>query len=170
VRDENGEMLADSYNILNSWKNYHFQLLNVSDVRQIEIHTAEPLGSDSSPSEVETAISKLKKYKSLGSDQILAKLIQAGGGTLWSEIHKLVNFIWNKKELPDQWKGSIIVPIYKKGNKTDCSNHCGISLLSTLYKILFNILPSKLSPYVDEIIEDHKCEFQHNRSTTGHIF
>jgi hypothetical protein len=45
VKDENGDLLADSYNILNRWKNY-FQLLNVyrvSDVRQIEIHTAEPL-------------------------------------------------------------------------------------------------------------------------------
>jgi hypothetical protein len=36
-----------------------------------------------------------------------------------SEIHKLVNSIWNKEELPEQWKESIIVPIYKKGDKTD---------------------------------------------------
>jgi hypothetical protein len=46
VNDENGDVLADSHNILNRWMNYFFQLLNVhsvSDVRQIEIHTAEPL-------------------------------------------------------------------------------------------------------------------------------
>jgi hypothetical protein len=39
-------MLADAHNILNRWKNYFSRLLNVhrvSDVRQIEIHTAEPL-------------------------------------------------------------------------------------------------------------------------------
>jgi hypothetical protein len=53
----------------------------------------------------------LKKYKSPGSDQIPAELIQAGGETLQSEIHKLSNCIWSKEELPDQWKESIIVPI-----------------------------------------------------------
>jgi hypothetical protein len=72
-----------------------------------------------------------------------------GGETLRSEIHKLINSIWNKEELPDHWKESIIVPIYKKGDKTDCSNYCKISLLSTSYKILSHILLSRLSPYVD---------------------
>jgi hypothetical protein len=46
VKDENGDLLADSHIILNMWKNYYPQLLNVhraNDVRQIEIHTAEPL-------------------------------------------------------------------------------------------------------------------------------
>jgi hypothetical protein len=71
------------------------------------------------------------------SCQILAELIQAGGEILWSEI-KLINSIWNKEELPDQWKESTILQIHKKGNKTVCSNYHGISLLSTSYKILSN--------------------------------
>jgi hypothetical protein len=61
----------------------------------------------------------LKKYKSPGSEQIPAELIQTGGETLWSEHRKHINSIWNKEELPDQWKESIIVPIHKKGTKTD---------------------------------------------------
>jgi hypothetical protein len=67
--------------------------------------------------------------------QIPAELIQAGGETLRSEIHKLINSIWNKEELPEQCKESILVPAHKKGDKTDCSNYRGISLLSTSYKI-----------------------------------
>jgi hypothetical protein len=86
--------------------------------------------SELSPFEVEIAIEKLKRYKSPGSDHIPAELIQAGGGTLYLEIHKLINSIWNKEELPDQWK-SIIVPIHKNGDKTDCSDYRGMSLLST---------------------------------------
>jgi sorting nexin-29 len=62
------------------------------------------------------------------------------------------------------------MPIYKKGDKMDCSNYRGISLLSTSYKILSNILLSRLAPYVDEIIGDHQCEFRRNRSTTDQIF
>jgi hypothetical protein len=50
-----------------------------SDVRQIEIHTAESLIPDPSPFEVEIAIAKLNRYKPPGSDQIPAELIQAGG-------------------------------------------------------------------------------------------
>jgi hypothetical protein len=65
---------------------------------------------------------------------------------LLSSIHKLINSIWNKEQLPDQWKESIIVPIHKKGDNTDCNNYRGVSLLSTSYKILSNILLSMLSP------------------------
>jgi hypothetical protein len=95
VQDENGVLLADSHNILNRWKNYFSQLLNVhivSDVSQIE-HMAEPLVPGSSYLEVSIAIAELKKYKSPGSDQILAELIQAGGEILLSQIHKLSNFV-----------------------------------------------------------------------------
>jgi hypothetical protein len=84
---------------------------------------------------VESAIAEFKKYKSPGSDQNLA-----GDETLWSEIHKLINSILNKGEFPDQWKESVIVPVHKKGDKSDCSNFCGISVLSTPYRILCNIL------------------------------
>jgi hypothetical protein len=54
--------------------------------------------------------------------------------------------------------------------KTYCSNYRGISLLSTSYRILSDILLSRLTPYADEIIGDHKCGFKHNRSVTDQIF
>jgi len=77
------------------------------------------------------AIEMLKRYKSPGIDQISAELFKAGGRMFRSETHKFINSIWNKEELPEEWKESIIVPIYKKGNTTDCSNYSGISRLST---------------------------------------
>jgi hypothetical protein len=80
----------------------------ISDVRQIEIHTDEPLVPDPNPFEVEIAIAKFKKYKSPGSDQIPAELIQARGETLRSKIHKSINSIWNKEKLPDPWKESVL--------------------------------------------------------------
>jgi hypothetical protein len=61
-----------------------------------------------------------------GSDEIPTELIQAGGEMLLSKIHKLINPIWNKEELPDLFKDSIIVPIHKKSDKTDSSNYRGI--------------------------------------------
>jgi mannosyltransferase OCH1-like enzyme len=63
--------------------------------------------------EVEMATEKLKGCKSPGSDQIPAKSIKVGGRTIHSEIHKLITYVWNKEELPEEWKESIIVPIYE---------------------------------------------------------
>jgi hypothetical protein len=39
-------------------------------------------------------------------------------------IDIIMNFVWNREELPDQWKGSIILPFYEKGDKIGCSNYC----------------------------------------------
>jgi hypothetical protein len=59
---------------------------------------------------------------------------------------------------------SFILTIHKKGDKTDCSNYRSTSLLSTTYNILSNVLLSRLTPYVEEIIGDHHCGFRHNKS------
>jgi hypothetical protein len=165
IKNENGNLIADPQNVLNRWKNFFTQMLNVHeihDVRQMDIHTAEPLVPEPSLVEVNIAIGKLERYKSPGTDNIPAELIKAGGETLYSEIHRLICCIWNKEELPQQWKESIIVPIYKKGDKTDCNDYRGISLLSTAYKILSSILLARLTPHVNEITGDHKCGFRRN--------
>ena len=81
------------------------------------------------------AIEELKSHKSPDIDQIPAELIKAVGGTIRPELHKLIISIWNKKELPEEWKESIILLVYKKGNKTYCSNYRGISPLPNTYKI-----------------------------------
>jgi hypothetical protein len=90
--------------------------------------------------EDETDIEKLTWYNAPGNGQILAELIQAGGDVLlYREIYKLVNSVWNKEELPQQWKECIFVLIYKNGDKTKNSDFRGISLLPTTYKILFSL-------------------------------
>jgi hypothetical protein len=94
-----------------------------SDISNIEAHAAEQLVPGPSRLDVEIAIAKLKKYISPGSDQISAELIQAGGKILLSESHKLIDYVWNKEELPDQWKESIIVPVHKNRDETKCSNY-----------------------------------------------
>ena len=102
-------------------------------IRQTEINTAEPLVPKPSASDLEFAVEKLKIHKSTGIDQIPLELIKAGGRTIRCAIHKLSISIWNKEKLPEEWKESNILPINKKGDKTDCTNYRGISLLSTTY-------------------------------------
>jgi hypothetical protein len=94
VKHENGDLISDSHNILNAYKNFA-QLMNVhytSDVWQIEAHTAEQLV----PASVIWRLKmhcKVEKYKSPGSGQIQAELIQVEGETSVSVFHKHINSI-----------------------------------------------------------------------------
>jgi hypothetical protein len=84
---------------------------------------------------VKIAAAKFKKYKSPSSDQILAELLQAGGKTLLRFINSLIPF-GIVKNFQIRWKESIILPVSKKSDKTDCNNCHGISLVSTSYRML----------------------------------
>ena len=79
----------------------------VSDVGQSGIHTAELPVPEPSAFEVEMATDKIQRHISAGIDQIPAELIKAGGRTIRSEVHKLINSIWNKEELLEEWKERI---------------------------------------------------------------
>jgi len=78
-REEKADLVIDSHSILARWRNCFSQLFNVhgvSDVRQKEIHTAEPLVPEPSAFKVEMAIEMLKRHKSTGVDEIPAELIK----------------------------------------------------------------------------------------------
>jgi hypothetical protein len=108
VKDEQGDLFVDSHSVLARWKNYFSQMLNVhgvNEVRQTEIHTAEPLVPQPSAFVVKLAIEKLTGYKSPGIDQIPSELIKAGGKTILCETHKLIISIWNKEELYNEVEG-----------------------------------------------------------------
>jgi len=88
----------------------------------------------------------------LGSKWTSAVVLEAQHWLLlWCEIHKFIISNWGKEELPEVWKELIILPIYKKGDKTDCSNYRGMSLSPTTYKIFSNILLPRLTPHAEEI-------------------
>ena len=120
VRDETGDLVTGFHSILSRWGNHFSQLLNIhgiKDVRQREIQTAESPVPEPSAYEDELANEKLKSHKSPGICGIPAEPIKARGRTIRSEINKLINSIWNKEELPEEWKESVVLPICKKGDK-----------------------------------------------------
>ena len=87
-----------------------------------------------------------KRLNSSGIDHIPTILIKVGGRTLCYETNTLINSICLKQELPEQWKDSIIVHIYEMGNKTDCRNYIGISLLLSM-----------LTTYAEKNSGNHHC-------------
>jgi hypothetical protein len=126
----NCDLLADSHSSLNRWKKYFSQLLNahnVSDVRQIEVHTAEPLVPG--PSRLEVAIAELKKYKWTCSDEIPAELIQVGGETLLSAIQNSLILFGLRKNCLISGRSLLLYKFTKKDDKYDCNNFYEINLM-----------------------------------------
>jgi hypothetical protein len=74
------------------------------------------------------------------------------------------------KELPEKWKESISVPLFKKGHKTGCSNYKGLWRSLTTYKTLTYILLSTLIQYVQEIIVDRQRSFQRKSWINDFLF
>jgi hypothetical protein len=140
VKDENGDLLADSDIFFNRQKNCYSQLLSVC-IRQIELHTAEP-------SEVEIAIVNLKKCKLPGSDQIPAELIQAGGETILRFTNPLILYGLRKNCLISG-RSLLFYQSTKWMIKLTAQ-------LSSSYRIVSSIILSRLNPYVCEVTGDHQ--------------
>jgi hypothetical protein len=110
--------------------------------RQTETQTADPLVLASNFLTLKLLL-KSRKHNLRSLNQISVEEIQAGVHMRRSEIHKLTNSVLNKKELQQQWKESIIVPICKMGDKTECSNYGGTLLFPTIYTVTYNIILSR---------------------------
>jgi len=122
--------------------------------------------------EVTIAVSGLKNNKASGPDDIPAEVLKNGGHALLHRLHSFITWAWNSCQLPQQWKDANIVIIYKrKGDRTECGNSRGISLLSATGKVLAHVMLTRLlTRVVDIVVPESQCDFRRQRSTIDMIF
>ena len=83
--------------------------------------------------------------KASGGDGILAGLFQIlKDDAALKRLHSLCQEIWKTQQWPQDWKGSVLMPIPKKGNAKECSNYCTITLISQASKVMLKILQARL--------------------------
>ena len=70
---------------------------------------------------------------------------------------------------PQDWKGSVFIPIPKKGNAKECSNYCTIAVISQASKVMFKILQARLQQYVNCELPDVQAGFRKGRGTRDQI-
>ena len=68
--------------------------------------------------------------KASGGDRISAELFQILKDDAVKVLHSICQQIWKTQKWPQDWKGSVFIPIPKKGNAKECSNYHTIALIS----------------------------------------
>ena len=175
IRDKNGKTLMGKEEINARWTEYCSELYSETDIIGAEDYIKEleriappphdDVGDNILRHEVETAIQKLKRNKSPGEDGITAEMVKAGGDVLVQEIHSLCKQAWEEGRVPNEWLKSVLIPIPKKGNVTECKNYRTISLLSHIGKIFMIVLQRKLDAQLEPHMSDEQAGFRKDRNT-----
>ena len=120
---------------------------------------------ETDPEEINQLISELNEKTAVQKDDIAIKYYKIAKSVTSSIISKIINKCRSQGSFPDCLKNAQVIPVYKKGSKTNCSNYCSISLLPPLSKI------KKLSlDYITilkkQLLSDCQFEFRPNYSTS----
>ena len=164
--------LTNENDILLRWREYFEDLLNPVKASTRDTHKVTHLGEDEvfTAAEVATAIKGIKSGKAAGEDEIRPEMLKAltGEGILW--LTRVCQVVWKFGKTPRDWQTGAIIPIFKKGDRKQCTNYRGISLLSLPGKVYAKCLERKCREIVKSKLEDGQCGFRPSRSTTDQIF
>ena len=117
---------------------------------------------------VAAAIRGLKSGKAAGENEIRLEMLKALNGEGW--LTRVCQVAWKLGKTPKDRQTGMIIPKYKKGDREECSNYRGISLLNIPGKVHAKCLEKKCREIVESELKDGQCGFRPGRSTTEQIF
>ena len=179
LKTTSGETLTDLQAQLNRWVE-HYQSLYANEVHALDdaiklVVPSQPimyeLDYPVSLEEVNKAIHGLKSNKSPGADGIPPEVLKSGGLPMIKEVHRLITTCWSERCIPQDLKDANIITLYKnKGDRSDCNNYHGISLLSLVGKTLARVLLPRLQKLANRILPESQCGFRPSCSTIDMVF
>ena len=105
--------------------------------------------------EVKWALESITMNKASGGDGIPVELFQILKDDAVKVLHSICQQMWKTQQWPQDWKGSVFIPIPKKGNPKECSNYCTIALIShASFKVMLKILQARLQQYMNHELPD----------------
>ena len=107
--------------------------------------------------------------KASGGDGIPVELLQILKDDAVKVLHSICQQIWKTQKWPQDWKRSDFIPISKKGNAKECSNHCTIALISHASKVMLKILQARLQKYMNHELPVVQAGFRKGRGTRDQI-
>lgn len=122
--------------------------------------------------EICQAVRKMKLGKAARTDGIPMEAYMYGGRTIREGVVELLKRVWKENYISEEWRNSVLILIYKKGDYSRKENYRGISLLCTAYKIYTEILRGRLEKEIKErmLLPESQAGFRKGRSTLDNIF
>ena len=122
-----------------------------------------------SKDEVRTAMKRMKSGKAVGPDGIPVEAWKCLGEMAVEFLTRLFNKILESERMPEEWRLSVLVPIFKnKGDVQSCGNYRGIKLLSHTMKVWERVVEARLRGEV--MICEQQYGFMPGKSTTDAMF
>ena len=172
IKDSIDCILTDENEILSRWREYFKDLLNPVKASTRDILEVTHLGEEEvfTAAEVATAIKGIKSGKAAGEDEITPEMLKAltGEEILW--LTRVCQVAWKLGKTAGDWQTDVIIPMFKKGDRKQCTNCRGILLLSLPGKVYAKCLERKCREIVESKLEDGQCGFRPGRSATDQIF
>ena len=171
IKDKNGKVLTRDEEIKNRWREYYNKLLNEENPRSVRGNgTANDRAVQNiSRREVRRALSKMKKGKAVGPDGIPVEVWRCLGEEGIDILWDLFNKIYQQEKIPDSWRNSLLIPIYKdKGDIQDCANYRGIKLMAHTMKMYERIIEARIRD--ETAISEEQFGFMPGKGTTDAIF
>ena len=119
--------------------------------------------------EIEMALRNMKNGKATGPDNLPVEVWKSLGRTGVNLLKEALNKITDEEKIPDIWRKSILIPIYKnKGDILNCGNYRGIKLMCHSMKLYERVHENRLRNIVS--ISEEQFGFVKGKSTTDAIF
>ena len=99
--------------------------------------------------ETKWVLGNITTNKASGGDGIPVELFQILKDDAVKVLLSICQEIWETRQWPQDCKGSVFIPILKKGNGKECSNYCSIAFISHTSKVMLKILQARLQQYVN---------------------
>ena len=130
IRDRNGMDLTEAEDIKKRWQEYTKELYKkISSWPNNHNGVITHLEPDILKCEVKWASGSITTNKASGGDGIPVELFQILKDDAVKVLHSICQKIWKTLQWPQDWKGSVFIPIPKKGNAKICTNYCTIALI-----------------------------------------
>lgn len=148
-------------------------LVNEVDTPRIPDLLPEPADEDllAGPTlnEIGEIVTRMKNGKVPGVDGLYAEFFKYCDEQTIEELHQLILKIWERNELPEEWKQVVVVPIPKVKNPKTVGDYRRICLSCTGYKIYASWILEKLQNIIGPL-GAHQAAFLTGRSTTDHLY
>ena len=178
LKSKSGEIIQDQAGQLKRWVEHYLELYStvttvsstaLDDIPDMPL--MEELDVMPTQEELSKAIDSLACGKAPGNDGIPPEALKSGKTALLQPLHELLSLCWEQGYIPQDLKDANIVTLYKnKGDRSDCNNYRGISLLSIVGKAFARVILTRLQSLASRVYPESQCGFRAGRSTIDMVF